>query len=218
MTTSGASASSSNGTISNGSNNSMLPGDVNDHSTGSSIHNIVSAPSMSRAASLLRKLWLHLSRGYSTWMLWVAAALNRSGEQQLACEAAAQGMLPVSCHFWNIKGIDKASAACFEALLPVLARSSRRPATCTLRACSSSCCIDVCISSGGPTASLTPSQWHWPPATCEHLYAACADSCNCVYLDCLHASCCTSCMVYSKAVWKHMHQMAILLFTSCHAR
>jgi hypothetical protein len=128
VTTSGGSASSSNGTIGNGSNSSMLPGHVTDHSTGSSTHNIAPAPGMSRAASLLRKLWLHLRR-YSTWMLWVAAALNRSGEQQLACQAAAQGLLPVSCHFWNIKGIDKASAACFEALLPVLAQSGRQAAT-----------------------------------------------------------------------------------------
>jgi hypothetical protein len=77
-----------------------------------------------RPAALLRQLWLLLKgRCYSPWMLWLAAALDRAGEQELACEAAAQGLLPVCCSYWGIGGVNRAHGFCLEALLPHLAHS-----------------------------------------------------------------------------------------------
>jgi hypothetical protein len=77
----------------------------------------------SGVAPLLRQLWpLLQGHCYSPWMLWFAAALHRAGEQELACQAAAQGMLPHCCHFWDMISVKQAYAACFEALLPTLAR------------------------------------------------------------------------------------------------
>jgi hypothetical protein len=129
VTTSGVSRSSGSSTSASEQDGSIISHQANGTSgfgTRSSNSVPVAAPSTSRAASWLRLLWLRLKgRCYTSWMLWVAAALDRAGEQQLACEAAAQGMLPVSCHFWDIMGIPTMNAACNEALLPVLARSSR---------------------------------------------------------------------------------------------
>lgn len=84
-----------------------------------------SALSASKASPLLRQLWLLLrGRYYSPWMLWFAAALDRAGEQRLACEAAAHGMLPSCCHFWDMNGVKRVYAACLTSLLPTLAQSS----------------------------------------------------------------------------------------------
>jgi hypothetical protein len=80
----------------------------------------------SHHVSWLRQLWLLLQgRCYSPWMLWFAAALNRAGETQLACEAAAQGLLPGCCSYWGIKAVKTVYAACFKALLPQLVRLGR---------------------------------------------------------------------------------------------
>jgi hypothetical protein len=95
-------------------------------SSGSASSNSTFASSAGpcRAAPLLRQLWLLLQgRCYSPWMLWVAAALDRVGEQQLACEAAAQGMLPGACSLLDIKNVQKAYASCLTAILPQLAQS-----------------------------------------------------------------------------------------------
>jgi hypothetical protein len=90
-----------------------------------------SKPSATATGALLRQLWALLqSRYYSPWMLWFAAALNRAGETQLACEAAAQGMLPHCCHFWDVISIKQGHAACFEAVLPVLAHSGEYSQWC----------------------------------------------------------------------------------------
>jgi hypothetical protein len=101
----------------------------------------------SQVAALLRQLWLLLQgRCYTPWMLWFAAALDRAGEQQLVCEAAAQGMLPSSCHFWDIIAVKRVYATCFQTLLPMLARSSEHRelgsagSGMALRACMSSVC------------------------------------------------------------------------------
>lgn len=78
----------------------------------------------SGTASLLRQLWLLLQgRCYSPWMMWLAAALDRAGEQQLACAAAAQGLLPRACSYWGIRGIKSSHASCFESLILQLAES-----------------------------------------------------------------------------------------------
>jgi hypothetical protein len=88
-------------------------------------HSIAAAEDgVSWQVPLLRQLWLLLQgRCYTPWMLWVAVALDRAGEQQLACEAAAQGMLPSSCSYWGIRSAKKVHASCFEALLPHLTHS-----------------------------------------------------------------------------------------------
>lgn len=81
-----------------------------------------------RVATLLRQLWQLLQgRSYSTWMFWLATALLRAGEEDTACEAAAQGLLPSACNFWDMRMVKDAHTSCFEALLPLLARSSEHP-------------------------------------------------------------------------------------------
>jgi hypothetical protein len=80
-----------------------------------------------RTAALLRQLWLLLDgHCHSTWMLWFAAALDRAGEQQLACEAAAQGLLPRSCSYVNISCTKREHASCLATVLPQLAKSGEQ--------------------------------------------------------------------------------------------
>jgi hypothetical protein len=66
-------------------------------------------------------MWVLLKkRCYNPWMLWVATALARAGEGQMACEAAAQGLLPSACDFWVMSKVTRHDRACLAALLPLL--------------------------------------------------------------------------------------------------
>jgi hypothetical protein len=78
-------------------------------------------PPATAEAWLLRQMWVLLKgRCYDPWMLWVATALARAGEDQMACEAAAQGLLPSACDFWAMPWVTCLAQACLSELLPLL--------------------------------------------------------------------------------------------------
>jgi hypothetical protein len=83
---------------------------------------------------LLRQLWvLHQDRCYSPWFIWLATALARGGEeQQVVAEAAAQGLLPYACSFWNIPRVTSCEVNCLQGLLPHLEASGEWAAASAL--------------------------------------------------------------------------------------
>jgi hypothetical protein len=106
----------------------QTPPDAPTGSSSSSSSSATAASGVLRKATLLRQLWQLLQgRCYNSWMLWLATALLRAGEEGMATEAAAQGLLPSASAFWDIRAVKEAHASCFEALLPLLARSSEHP-------------------------------------------------------------------------------------------